>query len=146
MWCHVVVHPVSALFSARFWGSIGLLAAACALAVSGVAAAATEATPPGPSVSFPSARGSLVGSQAVVPVKCVGPEASTCSGTLTLTTNGNKHKVPFAMIGGSSQSLTVPLGTDSTTVRRAFAVALTAQESGAYLRSSGVLRLRGNRH
>jgi hypothetical protein len=112
------------------------------LAFSAVAAAATS---PESSVIFPSSRGILVGSQAVVPVKCKGTEGSGCSGTLTLKTNGHKHKVPFAMVGGSSQNLTVPLGKDSTTARRAFAVALTAQETGAYVRSSGVVRLRGNR-
>ncbi|HEX8754508.1 MAG TPA: hypothetical protein VF731_13940 [Solirubrobacterales bacterium] len=84
----------------------------------------------------------MVGSQALVFVRCLGSRASTCNGTLALATRGNKHTVPFAVIGGTGQSLTVPLGPDAERAKRAVAVARTSQPSGGYARSSEVLRLR----
>lgn len=146
MWCHIGVIAFQASSFVRARGRLGLLAATCGLAVlvlPGVASAFADPSPsPEMSVTFPSERARLVGSQAVVLVKCLGSEASVCNGTLTLTTSGNKHKVPFSVSGGAKQSLTVPLGADAATARRAVAVARTAQAGGIYARSSEVLRFR----
>lgn len=129
----------------RFRKSVGLLAATCGLAILAVSGAAGAATGPLPasesSLTFTTERAHLVGSQALVLVKCLGSQSSTCNGTLTLTTSGTKHKVPYSVIGGTTQNLTVPLGADSS-ARRAVAVAETAQADGRYIRSSEVLHLR----
>jgi len=142
MWCHVRVIAIPARLKA---GSARLAAtgALALLILPGAASAdAGPAASPEISLAFPSGRAQLVGSRAVVPVECLGAEYSTCNGTLTLTTGGNKHKVPFAMIGGASQNLAVPLGSDADKAKRAVAVARTAQETGGYSRSSEVLRFR----
>lgn len=142
MWCHIGVPRLARLRSVRFRAGLGLLAATCALAIIALPGAAAAAPTPSSelSLAFPSESAHRVGSQALVLVKCLGSETSTCSGTLTLTTSGNKHKAPFSVSGGTSQNLTVPLGGDSS-ARRAVAVARTAQASGGYVRSSEVLHL-----
>jgi hypothetical protein len=139
------MHRPAAPHSFRHKARSGLLAGICALAVltvpSPAGAETTAVSPSETSITFPSARARVVGSNAVVLVKCETAESGTCSGTLTLTVAGKKHKVPFAVIGGSTQNLAIPLG-DSCRAKRAFAVAQTAQETGAYVRSSETLRLR----
>lgn len=145
MWSYMPVNPTRPRRSTRLRGSFGLLATTCALAILAFPGAAGAATGPVPSsessLAFASENAHLVGSQALVLVKCLGSQSSTCNGTLTLRTSGNRHKVPFSVIGGTSQSLTVPLGGDSA-AKRAVAVAETAQGSGGYVRSSEVLHLR----
>jgi hypothetical protein len=145
MWSYMAVNVPRPRQSTRFRATFGLLAATCALAILAVPGIAGAAIGPVPasesSLAFGSERAHLVGSQVLVLVKCLGSQGSTCNGTLTLITSGNRHKVPFSVIGGTSQSLTVPLGADST-ARRAVAVAETAQASGGYVRSSEVLHLR----
>jgi len=83
-----------------------------------------------------------VGSTALVAVKCLGSQTGLCSGTVTVTLNARKHKVPFSLSGGSQQSLAVPIGTakdgaDTTGV----AVARTVQPEGGYARDSAVLEI-----
>jgi len=146
MWCYVGVIAFPVRLASRSKAGSGLLAAICALALLALPSVASAAGSPDASselsLAFPSERGHLVGSQALVLVKCLGSQSSACNGTLTLTTSGNKHKVPFSVIGGTSQSLAVPLGPDADTAKRALAVARTAQASGGYSRSSEVLHLR----
>jgi hypothetical protein len=124
----------------------GGIAVICALAIlasaTAVAAAAGPSQASETSLAFPSQKAHLVGSQALVLVKCLGPQTSACSGTLTLGTSGHRHKVPFSVVGSTSQSLTVPLGGDAGAVKRAVAVARTAQQGGGYSRSSEVLHFR----
>lgn len=137
---------VPSRLSSRFKAGSALLAAICALALLTISGAASAVASPNASselsLAFPSEKAQLVGSQALVFVKCIGSQASACNGTLTLTTSGNKHKVPFSVIGGTSQNLTVPLGSDADSAKRAVAVARTAQARGGYSRSSEVLHLR----
>jgi hypothetical protein len=142
MWCHIGVPRLPGLRFVRLRPGLGLLAATWALAIIALpgAAAATPTPSSELSLAFPSESAHLAGSQALVLVKCLGSEASTCSGTLTLRTGGNKHKVPFSVSGGTSQNLTVPLGGDSS-AKRAVAIARTAQAGGGYVRSSEVLHL-----
>jgi len=145
MWSHIEVIAVPARLSPRSKAGSARLAALFALALlalPGSSAAADPGASSELSLAFPSEKAHLVGSQALVFVKCLGSQANTCNGTLTLTTSGNKHKVPFSVIGGTSQNLTVPLGSDADTAKRAVAVARTAQGSGGYARSSEVLHLR----
>ena len=146
MWCYVDVVAFPTRLFAHSRARLGFFAAICALTI--LAISSTAGAAPGPassselSLAFPSEEAHLAGSQALVLVKCLGSEANTCDGTLTLTTSGNKHKVPFSVIGGTSQNLTVPLGSDAGAAKRAVAVARTAQASGTYVRSSEVLHLR----
>lgn len=121
----------------------GALATICALAILAILAAGAAAgsnESPELSLAFPTGEAHLSGSQASVWTSCRGPEARVCNGTLTLTTSGNKHKVPFSVIAGTNQNLTVPLGADST-AKRIVAIVKTAQANGAYVRSRQVLRL-----
>jgi hypothetical protein len=124
----------------------GSIAVICALAILASATAVSAAPGPsqgsGASLTFPSGKAQLVGSQALVLVRCLGPQTAACNGTLTLGTSGHKHKVPFSVVGSTSQSLTVPLGGDAGAVKRAVAVAKTAQQGGGYTRSSEVLHFR----
>lgn len=135
-----VISRLFAQSKARF----GLVAATCALAMLALPSAGSAIAPTSTSelsLVFPSQEAHLAGSQALVLVKCLGSEVSTCNGTLTLATGGNKHKVPFSVIGGTSQNLTVPLGSNADAAKRAIAVARTSQASGRYVRSSEVLHL-----
>ncbi|HEX7278880.1 MAG TPA: hypothetical protein VF255_04560 [Solirubrobacterales bacterium] len=91
-------------------------------------------------MTFPTKEAHISGSQASVWVTCKGPEARVCNGTLTLTRSGNRHEVPFSVISGTNQSLTVPLGADAV-AKRFVAVVRTAQANGAHVRSRAVLRL-----
>lgn len=131
---------------ARLRTGFGTLAAVGALIALAAPSPTSAAPPPTPSselsLAFNSESAHLVGSQALVLVKCLGSRASTCNGTLTLSTAGNRHRVPFSVIGGTSEDLAVPLGSDASSARRAVAVARTVQASGRYVRSSEVIRLR----
>lgn len=148
MWSHIGVIAVQARPRLQLKRRVALLAAVCALAILAFPGTGTAASPRASSevsLAFLSEKAHLVGSQALVRVKCLGSGTSSCNGTLTLTTSGNKHKVPFSVIGGTSEFLTVPLGSDAAKTKRALAVARTAQASGRYSRSSEVLRLRSAR-
>jgi hypothetical protein len=92
------------------------------------------------SLSFPRQTARLVGPDALFLVKCAGSQNGICSGTVTLSAGGQKHKVPFSVVGGSSQSLTVPVGSSKGLSGTAgIAVARTVQPSGGSVRSSEVL-------
>lgn len=85
----------------------------------------------------------LVGSEALVQVRCEGPRSGICNGTAVLSVARQKHKVPFAVTGGARSSLALPLGSpDALRGKRAVALAKTLQHSGGYLRAREVLRLR----
>jgi hypothetical protein len=131
--------------SISFKTFLGLLAAICALATLAIPVTAGAAADSDPSpelgLTFPTREAEVSGSQASVWATCQGPEARVCNGTLTLTTSGHQHLVPFSVIAGTNQHLTVSLGTDST-AKRIVAIAKTAQANGVYDRSREVLRLR----
>lgn len=132
--------PHSSISSKIF---LGLLATLCALAVLAIPAAAGAAgsnEPPELSLTFPTGEAHLSGSKASVWATCEGPEARVCNGTLTLTSGGNKQEVPFSVISGTNQSLTVPLGAE-VTAKRIVAVVRTVQANGVHVRSRAFLRL-----
>lgn len=126
----------------RIKASLGLLAATCALAVAAIpgVASATDLSSSS-ELTFPSEEAHVSGSRASFWVECSASEASTCSGTVTLTTNGKKHVVPFSVVAGTRQNLSVRVGAHST-AKRVVAVAKTAQADGRYKRSWGLLELR----
>jgi hypothetical protein len=134
--------PVFSL-STRIKASLGLLAAICALAGLAIpgAAGATTGSASSSELTFPSTEAHVAGSRASFWVECSGSEASTCNGTVTLTTSGKKHNLPFSVLAGTRQNLTVRVGAHSTT-KRVVAVAKTAQTDGRYVRSWGLLELR----
>ncbi|HEX5990722.1 MAG TPA: hypothetical protein VFY75_10990 [Solirubrobacterales bacterium] len=113
----------------------------CALAIPGAAGAAASGLASSSELTFPSDEAHVEGSRASFWVECSASDASSCSGTLTLTANGKKHNVPFSVLAGTHQSLSVRLGARST-AKRFVAVARTAQDGGGYVRSWGVLELR----
>ena len=130
-----------ARLSARLRTSLGLLAAIAALAI--LAAPGADGAVAGyasSELTFPSEEAHIEGSRASFWVECAASEAGTCKGTLTLTTNGKKHNVPFSVVAGTHQSLSVRLGPKST-AKRFVAVAKTTQADGGYVRSWGLLEL-----
>jgi hypothetical protein len=126
----------------RIKASLGLLAATCVLAVVAIpgSAGATSLTSSS-ELTFPSDEAHVAGPRASFWVECSASEASTCNGTVTLTTSGKKHVVPFSVLAGTRQNLSVRVGANSTT-KRVIAVAKTAQADGRYVRSWGLLELR----
>lgn len=131
-----------ARLSARFKTSLGLLAAISALAILAAPGAdGAVASISSSELTFPSEEAHVEGSRASFWVECSGSEAGTCNGTLTLTTSGKKHNVPFSVVGGTHQNLSVRVGAHST-AKHVVVVAKTAQESGGYVRSWGLLELR----
>ncbi len=95
------------------------------------------------SLSFRSETARLVGPDALVLVKCIGSQNGICSGTVTLAARGQKHRVPFSVVGGSSLSLTVPVGSSKGLgATSGLAVAKTTQPSGGFARSSEVLHFK----
>lgn len=134
---------MSSVFSpaTRIKASFSLIAALCALAALAIPGAAAGSTSSSAELTFPSDEAHIEGSRASFWVECSGSTGSTCNGTVTLTTNGRKHKLPFSVVGGTHQSLSVQLGRHST-AKRFVAVARTAQIDGHYKRSWGFLELR----
>ena len=89
----------------------------------------------------PSAR--VVGGQALILVRCEGSRRGICSGTVTISIDGRRHRAPFSLIGGTRQSLTVGVGSGQRLRgRRARAIASTAQPAGGYVRERETLRFR----
>jgi hypothetical protein len=125
----------------RIKASLGLLAATCALAVLALPGAAGAALVSSSELTFPSDEAHVTGARASFWVECSASEASTCNGTVTLTTSGKKHNVPFSVLAGTRQNLSVRVGAHSTT-KRVVVVAKTAQADGRYVRSWGLLELR----
>jgi hypothetical protein len=128
------------LSSKTFLAGLAALCALALLAIPGAAGAAAGSDSPELSLSFPTGDAHRSGSQTSVWVTCDGPEARVCNGTLTLTRSGDKHQVPFSVISGTNQSLSVPLATEAT-AKRVVAVVKTAQDNGAYARSRAFLDL-----
>ncbi|HEY5052211.1 MAG TPA: hypothetical protein VII45_02260 [Solirubrobacterales bacterium] len=94
-------------------------------------------------LSFARGTARVIGRDALILVKCTGSQNGTCSGTVTLSAGGRKHRAPFSVIGGGSQSLTVPVGSGKDlSGTSGLAVARTAQPSGGSARSSEVLHFR----
>jgi hypothetical protein len=97
------------------------------------------------SLSFARDNARVVGTKALVFVKCTGPESGFCTGTVTLSLAGEDHKVPFSVAGGRRQTVIVPLGSadpGETVGRKALAVASTVQPLGPCQESERLLRLR----
>ena len=121
--------------------SLGLLAAICVLAVVAIPGVAGAAVGSSSELTFPSEEAHVTGSRASFWVECSGSGAGTCNGSLTLTANGKRQNVPFSVLAGTHQNLSVRLGAHSTT-KRVVVVAKTAQDDGGYVRSWGLLELR----
>ncbi len=129
----------------RLWAPALCVAALLASAVPAGSAAGSSPFDGGSPMSLvfmrPTAR--VVGSEALVSVKCVGSRNAVCSGTVSIAVAHRRHQTPFSVSGGSRQSLAVPVGprrTVGNTLGRA--VANTAQPSGGYVRIREALRFR----
>jgi hypothetical protein len=128
----------------------GLIAAGAAAAegeaptTTAAAPAAEEAAPAPMSVEFTRRRASLIGSRALVFVRCGGVVAETCEGTLVLNGLGGAHKVPYMIDRGETQPLAVPIGDGVTVDRgsRARVIARTLQLTGGTIRTSSILRVK----
>jgi hypothetical protein len=125
-------------------GFVATLCAVLLLATTLPAIAAGRSIPlaasPEMNLSFASESARLIGREALVLVKCTGSRNGICSGTVTVSAGGRQHKVPFSVVGGSIQSLTVPVGSSRTIdATSGLAVAKTAQPSGGFALSSEVL-------
>lgn len=99
------------------------------------------------SLEFTRSTARVVGSGALVFVKCTGPSSGLCTGTVALRLGAKSHKAPFSVVGGASQNVVVPLGSDREAFDRAggktaLAVASTAQALGSYVETTGVLHLK----
>lgn len=122
------------------------LATVGALAAVPAPASAQGAAPGGRSevsLAFGSGTARLVGSHALVRVRCTGPREGLCNGTVTLSVRGKKHEVPVSLGGGSVKSLAVPVGPGRhLSGRSAVAVARTVEPLGGYRHSARRLHLR----
>lgn len=126
---------------------VGAVAALClagsAFAGSAAAGSSVFETPSQMNLVFTAGSARIVGSEALIPVRCEGPRSGICSGTAVLKVAGQKHKVPFSVTGGVRQRLAVTLGRDGALRgERAVALARTVQQSGGRLHAREVLRLR----
>jgi hypothetical protein len=125
-----------------------VVALLCGTALIGaVPAAASAAVAPGSegtnNLEFARDTVRTVGPGALVFVKCAGSQSGLCSGTVTLTIGGAKHKVAFSVSGGSSQNLVVPLGSEKVAGgTAAVAQSSTAQPIGAFSQSTEVLHFK----
>lgn len=122
-----------------------LCGAAGFLAVVGPQAVAQPLVPgAGPTnLSITSEEARLVGSEALIAVRCEGPDTALCSGTLRVSVAGQTRNAPFSVFAGSRQSLDVSLGRGlARHARRAVAVANTVQASGGSSQSRAVLHFR----
>lgn len=122
------------------------LIALASLAGSAAAAAAAPALPgagSGMSLVFSGETAHVVGRTALLPVRCLGSRDGVCSGTVSVAFDGNSHRAPFSVPGGSTQDLTVPVGpAGQLHGRRAIAVARTAQAPSPLARSTAVIHFR----
>jgi hypothetical protein len=103
------------------------------------------AQPPAMSLEFTRRTTSLVGSRALVHVRCAGPVGQPCVGTLALQAASGAHKVAYSIDCNEEQILAVPLGVDGQAIGRlksVRAVARTLQYSGASVDTAGRLRIR----
>lgn len=126
-----------------------ILGALCgAVLLASLVASEATAMPPGPSggpttLSFVNEQARLVGSQALVLVRCEGPQDSICSGTLRLSFAGTTRTTPVSVVAGSQQNLDVSLGhTPPAHSKSALAVLSAVQSSGAPAQSRAVLHFR----
>ena len=123
----------------------GLAGLICSVALFLSAASAASSTEM--SLEFTRSTARVVGSGALVFVKCTGPSGGMCTGTVALRLGARSHKAAFSVVGGASQSVVVPLGSDRAAFDRAggktaLAVAGTAQPLGSYVETTGVLHIR----
>lgn len=129
-------------FAPLVGGLVVLCLALSGLAGSASAGTAFETSSP-VNLVFTEASAPLVGSEALVPVRCEGPRSGICNGTVVLRVRGERHKVPFSVSGGSRSSLAVTVGAaHALEGKRAVALARTIQHGGGYLCVREVLRLR----
>lgn len=121
--------------------SVGIIL--CGFPGSAAAASSAFDTPSQMNLVFTEGSARLVGSEALVPVRCEGPRAGICTGTAVLRVAGKKRKVPFSVTGGTRSNLAVTLGrAGSLRGKRAVALARTVQHGGGYASAREVLRLR----
>ncbi|HVY97631.1 MAG TPA: hypothetical protein VHA54_11785 [Solirubrobacterales bacterium] len=123
-----------------------LVCATAALAVAAPAAASAEApfgaaTAP-VSANFARPVAKVVGNQALVQLHCAGSRLGVCSGTISVAAAGARHQVPFSVLGGTSDSVAVPVARGALDSGRGIAVARTAQPAGGFAQATEVLRLR----
>lgn len=149
MCCHWGM-GLQATHSRRRRLAIALLAAG-ALATAAMASPAAAETPPAVApapkmkLDFPAKTFRIAGPGALVYVRCTGPVAGSCIGTLALKAPFATHEVAYALERGEKQMLVVPLGSEDELFDRidsAQAVAHTMQASGSSVRTARVLRAR----
>jgi hypothetical protein len=137
--------------SSRVRAGLAAVALAAAVLLTALAPAAASAGGaqdsiygPSMSLSFVGASARLVGTGAVVSVRCAGSRRGSCAGTVSLRFAGSTHKVAFSVAGGRRQNLVVPLGADRGRIgkHRVRAVARTVQPLGSCRESRRLLRLR----
>jgi hypothetical protein len=109
-------------------------------------ATTAEAGPsPEASIEFTRRTASLVGSRALVYVKCEGPMGEPCVGTLALRGSAGSHKTAYSIECEEDQIVVVPLGSNERAIgrlRSVRAVARTLQPSGVSLATARRLRIR----
>jgi hypothetical protein len=104
------------------------------------AAGAHTGFPATGSLYFGKPTAKVVGQTAIVPVKCVGAKGSTCSGTISLSSDSVSTEAPFTVTSGGNRTVAIPVASAAGTA--VVATAQTAQADGSYLTTTEVLRLR----
>ena len=94
------------------------------------------------SLAFTGTKAKIVGTGAVVAVRCKGSRSGSCTGTLSLRVGATTHKAAFSVPGGHRQTIVVPLGSDDngSGQDRVRAVAKTVQPLGSCHRTERFLR------
>jgi len=105
--------------------------------------ASSRSTFAGAELEFAGDTAASAGGQVAVPVECVGGPTGFCSGSLTLSWHGQRSTSSFAVQGGSSDTVAVPLP-EGASGRQAKigAVATTTQPLGAAVTRRAILHLR----
>jgi len=109
--------------------------------------AAETSAPQGMSLEFTAKTATVAGPGALVSVRCIGTEAATCVGTLSIAAPGEPPEVPYLLEQGEERVVVVPLGSqrgifDGIVSVKTRVVATTVQAEGGSVRTARMLRFK----
>jgi hypothetical protein len=116
------------------------LAVLAVLACLAFAAGTGVAAPTGAAeLEFAADTAEAAAGQVAVPVECIGEPAGLCSGTLALSWHGKRAVSTFSVLGGSRDTVLVPLAAGPRA--RLSAVATTSQSLGPAVVRKAILHV-----
>lgn len=110
-------------------------------------AAAAASAPQSMSLEFTKKTATVAGPGALVSVRCVGSEAASCVGTLSIEAPGEPPEVAYSIDSGEERVIVVPLGEqrsifDGIVSVKTRVVAHTVQAEGGSVRTARTLRFK----